>query len=224
MPENKEKGVNTDTKNAVGENIPTLGGEIVKHAGRAEGGHMYEQLIKEARELAAKRVSNPTIFYKYKLQDILTRLCDALEKEIAENESLREEKMCLAIELDQTDALNDAAFKNAEYEGIFYDDLDNEIISMERLRELVEADKAGRCLITPCIAMIEQSLKDGEMKPQADQKHNGRYAVVYVDKKKWGKPLIDICGKHYHTEQAEARRDELTHGAALAGKGEEDEV
>lgn len=69
-------------------------------------------------------------------------------------------------------------------------------IPFGRFREIMVAEREGRLLITPCIAMIEQSLQDGKMKPQRDQAHNGRYAVVYVDKSKWGKPLIDICGTH----------------------------
>ena len=67
----------------------------------------------------------------------------------------------------------------------------------------------------PFVAMVEQSLQDGKMKPMADQKHNGRYAVVYVDHNKWKSPLIDICGKPYNREEAENRM------AALALKGGE---
>jgi hypothetical protein len=45
------------------------------------------------------------------------------------------------------------------------------------------------------------------------QKFNGRYATVYIDKNKWGTPLIDICGKYsYNTEEAEARLKELNNG------------
>ena len=55
------------------------------------------------------------------------------------------------------------------------------------------------------VAMIEQSLSGGEMKPQKDQRFNGRYAVVYFDPKKWSSPLIDICGTPYNREEAEER-------------------
>ena len=78
-----------------------------------------------------------------------------------------------------------------------------------------EADQDGRLLELPFVAMVEQSLQDGKMKPMGDQKHNGRYAVVYVDHNKWKSPLIDICGKPYNREEAENRM------AVLAQKGGE---
>lgn len=74
-----------------------------------------------------------------------------------------------------------------------------------RLRELAQADREGKCFIGPFVAMIEQSLSGGEMKPQRDQRFNGRYAVVYFDPKKWSSPLIDICGTPYNREEAEER-------------------
>lgn len=95
----------------------------------------------------------------------------------------------------------------AAIEDILGDDYD-----LDHLCELVEADRDGRCFVTPFVAMVEQSLTDGEMKPQRDQRFNGRYAVVYFDHKKWASPLIDICGKHYDREEAEARK------AALKGE------
>ena len=76
---------------------------------------------------------------------------------------------------------------------------------IDRLRELLQADKEGLCFIGPFVAMIEQSLSGGEMKPQRDQRFNGRYAVVYFDPKKWASPLIDICGTPYNREEAEER-------------------
>lgn len=78
-------------------------------------------------------------------------------------------------------------------------------IDVSRLRELAQADRDGLCFIGPFVAMIEQSLSGGEMKPQRDQKFNGRYAVVYFDPKKWSSPLIDICGTPYNREEAEER-------------------
>ena len=76
-----------------------------------------------------------------------------------------------------------------------------------------EAEQDGLIIELPFVAMVEQSLQDGKMKPLGDQKHNGRYAVVYVDRNKWKSPLIDICGKPYDREEAEARM------AVLAQKG-----
>ena len=96
-------------------------------------------------------------------------------------------------------------------------------ISVDRLRQLAEADRAGRCFVTPFIAMVEQSLTGGEMKPQRDQRFNGRYAVVYFDKEKWAFPLIDICGKHYDRKEAEERMKLLRQKDAEATlKGEHD--
>ena len=83
----------------------------------------------------------------------------------------------------------------------------------ERLKKYEDAEQDGRLVELPFVAMVEQSLQDGKMKPMGDQKHNGRYAVVYVDHNKWKSPLIDICGKPYNREEAENRM------AALALKG-----
>lgn len=77
--------------------------------------------------------------------------------------------------------------------------------SVDRLCELDKADREGQCFIGPFVAMIEQSLSGGEMKPKRDQRFNGRYAVVYFDPKKWSSPLIDICGTPYNREEAEER-------------------
>ena len=79
----------------------------------------------------------------------------------------------------------------------------------DHLRELLQAEQDGRLVELPFVAMVEQSLQDGKMKPMADQKHNGRYAVVYVDHNKWKSPLIDICGKPYNREEAENRMEAL---------------
>ena len=84
---------------------------------------------------------------------------------------------------------------------------------IDHIRDLLQAEQDGRLVELPFVAMVEQSLQDGKMKPMGDQKHNGRYAVVYVDHNKWKSPLIDICGKPYDREEAEARM------AALAQEG-----
>ena len=87
---------------------------------------------------------------------------------------------------------------------------------IDHIRDLIKAEQDGRLVELPFVAMVEQSLQDGKMKPMADQKHNGRYAVVYVDHNKWKSPLIDICGKPYKREEAENRM------AALAQEGGKD--
>ena len=86
---------------------------------------------------------------------------------------------------------------------------------IDHIRDLIKAEQDGRLVELPFVAMVEQSLQDGKMKPMGDQKHNGRYAVVYVDHNKWKSPLIDICGKPYNREEAENRM------AVLAQKGGE---
>lgn len=93
-------------------------------------------------------------------------------------------------------------------------------LPLKRIRELAQADKEGQCFIGPFVAMIEQSLSGGEMKPQRDQRFNGRYAVVYFDPKKWSSPLIDICGTPYNREEAEERMKVLK--AALRREQEDE--
>lgn len=85
----------------------------------------------------------------------------------------------------------------------------NEMGGIAHLKELVQAENDGRLVVLPLVAMVEQSLQGGQMKPQCDQRFNGRYAVVYLDKKKWACPLIDICGTPYNSREAEERRKEL---------------
>ena len=69
----------------------------------------------------------------------------------------------------------------------------------------------NRVVELPFIAMIEQSIKDGKFnKKKSTQKFNGINAVVYIDKSKWGIPLIDICGEiPYNPEEAKNRIEAL---------------
>ncbi len=85
-------------------------------------------------------------------------------------------------------------------------------------------DEIGKTVVElPCVAMVEQSLQDGKMKPASDQKLNGRYAVVYMDNRKWASPLIDICGTPYNRDQAETRKAELSRSeSALEGSKRHD--
>jgi len=59
-------------------------------------------------------------------------------------------------------------------------------------------------IVTPCVAMVEQFIKDGKFDEKLTA-HNGRYAVVYIDKSKWNCPLIDITEQRYKAEKAEER-------------------
>ena len=70
----------------------------------------------------------------------------------------------------------------------------------------VQADHllANGVIVTPCVAMVEQFIKDGEFDKKRTA-HNGKYAVVYVDKSKWNCPLIDITEQSYNMEKAEER-------------------
>jgi hypothetical protein len=66
-------------------------------------------------------------------------------------------------------------------------------------------------IVTPCVAMVEQFLKDGKFDEEIHV-HNGKYAVVYVDKSKWECPLIDITEQRYNSEKAEERIQALKGG------------
>ena len=123
-----------------------------------------------------------------------------------------EEKQNEAYDLGYQSCLN--------YKGLRWDEAEElqryrEIGSIDRLRELAQAEKTGQLAEFPFIAMVEQSLRDGTMKPMSDQKHNGRYAVVYKSER-WTFPLIDICGTPYNTEQAVERMREISREAAEA--------
>lgn len=110
----------------------------------------------------------------------------------------------------EPEEINDMALDIATLKTIesMYDGLGNP----DHLRDLLQAEQDGKLVELPFVAMVEQSLQDGKMKPMGDQKHNGRYAVVYVDHNKWKSPLIDICGKPYNREEAENRMAALKGG------------
>ena len=67
-------------------------------------------------------------------------------------------------------------------------------------------------IVTPCVAMVEQFIKDGRFDRKRTS-HNGRMAVVYVDKEKWNKPLIDITELFYDDQKALERIAKLKEGA-----------
>ena len=64
----------------------------------------------------------------------------------------------------------------------------------------------------PCVAMVEQFIKDGKLDKKRTA-HNGKYAVVYIDKSKWNCPLIDITEQFYNNEKALERIQALKEGA-----------
>lgn len=67
-------------------------------------------------------------------------------------------------------------------------------------------------IVTPCMAMVEQFIKDGNFDRKRTA-HNGRIAVVYIDKNKCGMPLIDITEQFYNVDKAVDRIKALKGGA-----------
>lgn len=67
-------------------------------------------------------------------------------------------------------------------------------------------------IATPCMAMVEQFIKDGNFDRKRTA-HNGRIAVVYIDKNKCGMPLIDITEQFYNIDKAVDRIKALKGGA-----------
>lgn len=63
-------------------------------------------------------------------------------------------------------------------------------------------------IVTPCVAMVEQFIKDGRFDGRHTA-HNGRTAVVYVDKSKYSLPLIDITEQFCNTDKAIERVEAL---------------
>ena len=61
----------------------------------------------------------------------------------------------------------------------------------------------------PCVAIVEQFLNsDGKI----DKKriaHNGRMAVVYINRHKYAVPSIDLTSQRYNTAKAYERIEEL---------------
>lgn len=93
------------------------------------------------------------------------------------------------------DAKNDGGGLLYEFEGEMYAEFGCE-----------DFKSKSQVIELPCIAIVEQFI-DGNLK--FDRKrtaHNGRMAVIYIDKKKHsGFPLIDITDQFYNIDTAEAR-------------------
>ena len=72
-------------------------------------------------------------------------------------------------------------------------------------RYLADHLLANGVIVTPCVAMEEQFIKDGKF-DKKHTAHNGRFAVVYIDKEKSKNyALIDITEQFYDTEKANER-------------------
>ena len=65
---------------------------------------------------------------------------------------------------------------------------------------------ANGVIVPPCIAMVEQFIDRSLKFDRKRTAHNGRMAVIYIDKKKHSSfPLIDITDQFYNIDTAEAR-------------------
>lgn len=82
------------------------------------------------------------------------------------------------------------------------------------IRSLADYLLANGVIVTPCVAMVEQVIKDGKIDSVRSLHYAGKYAVVYVDKSKWNCPLIDITEQYYNTEKALERIRVLKGGAS----------
>lgn len=82
-------------------------------------------------------------------------------------------------------------------------DLDDDWYDGE-LEDIADYLLANGVIVTPCVAMVEQFIKDGKFDRKRTA-HNGRIAVVYIDKSKWNSPLIDITEQYYNTDKAVER-------------------
>ena len=83
----------------------------------------------------------------------------------------------------------------------------------KNIEYLCAAYESNQLKELPFITMFERVLDDnGEQRTTLkDSKYNGRYGVVYFDKKKYSAlPLFDLCGdKHYNTDAAMNRVSEI---------------
>ena len=78
------------------------------------------------------------------------------------------------------------------------------IFNVETLSVCEDFTARSEWVHLPCVAMVEQFIKDGKFNRRKTA-HNGRIAVVYIDKKKWNSPLIDITEQFYNTDKAQER-------------------
>lgn len=88
---------------------------------------------------------------------------------------------------------------------------DKHFIESTTIGQVADTLLANCVIVTPCVAMVEQFIKDGKFNRQLTV-HNGKYAVVYMDKSKWNCPLIDITEQHYNDEKANERIEVLKGG------------
>lgn len=88
---------------------------------------------------------------------------------------------------------------------------DNGANLQDRIEYIADYLIENGVIVTPCVAMVEQFIKDGKFDKKY-KAHNGRMAVVYFDKSKWNCPLIDITEQFYNTGKAYERIEVLKGG------------
>ena len=81
-------------------------------------------------------------------------------------------------------------------------------ISLATAERLADKLLENGVIVLPCVAMVEQFIKDGKF-DRKHTAHNGRSAVVYVDKSKWNSPLIDITEQFFNNDKALERIQSL---------------
>ena len=90
-----------------------------------------------------------------------------------------------------------------------------DVMSVKDALKAVENAPTVNAVELPCIAMVEQSLKNGKF-DKTHTSYNGKIAVVYVHKTKMNIPLIDITSRYYNTCEAYDRVKQLNEEAEQA--------
>lgn len=100
--------------------------------------------------------------------------------------------------------------KREEFMQAIYDMFSEESTN-EKANQIIDIFDAvtEKCVDLPCVAIVEQFLdSDGKFdKRRID--HNGRIAVVYINRHKYAVPSIDLTSQRYNTAKAYERIEEL---------------
>ena len=107
------------------------------------------------------------------------------------------------------------ADKLYDYISDVFTQFGHDVMSVKDALEAVENAPTVNAVELPCIAMVEQSLKNGKF-DKTHTSYNGKIAVVYIDKRKFNIPLIDITSRHYNTCEAYDRVNQLNEEAEQA--------
>lgn len=107
------------------------------------------------------------------------------------------------------------ADKLYDYISDVFTEFGHDVMSVKDALKAVETAPTVNAVELPCIAMVEQSLKNGKF-DKTHTSYNGKIAVVYIDKWKFNIPLIDITSRHYNTCEAYDRVNQLNEEAEQA--------